>query len=86
MQTQIQEKLINHEPLTVKEINLIGKEGLDGKPIAVFNNALYYLLEQDDYDAFDCLLDEFYSVARKKDLIMAINALISLKIKPRALA
>ena len=81
MQAKIQTKLINHEKLTLQEINQMGEDGLNGNAIAIFNTALYYLLENRDAHAFDILLDEFHSVAKKKDLITANHALAYLRIE-----
>ena len=81
MQAKIQTKLINHEKLTLQEINQMGEDGLNGNAIAIFNTALYYLLEKRDAHAFDILLDEFHAVAKKKDLITANHALAYLRIE-----
>ena len=81
MELKIQAKLINHEKLTLQEINQMGEDGLNGNAIAIFNTALYYLLEKKDTYAFDVLLDEFQSVAKRKDLITANHALAYLRIE-----
>ena len=71
----IQNKLMNRERLSVREINHIGREGLRGNARAIFLTALYYLLEEDDENAFDILLDEFLESANEDEVKEAMRSL-----------